>query len=346
MSDVSREWIRGLPKPELHVHLEGTISPATYERIARRNGIEPVADSATLFHCEDFETFLRAFLRVVRVLREPMDFAEVAYEYLRASAADGVTHVELFLSPATQRKFVPGLDLDHLVRAVGEACGRAHRHFGISSLLIFDMVRNLGEGEAFEDLELAQRSRAYGVVGVGLGGDERNFPARDFKGAFERARALGFRTTVHAGEAAGSESIVDAVELLGAERIGHGVAARGDRNVMELLRSRSVSVDVCPTSNLVTGAVRNRKAHPLYEFLSEGLLVTLSSDDPAFFGASLVDEYVALAEQGFPAVELAQLARNGFKASFASDERKKSWITAVDEYERSTRLQERKLESR
>jgi aminodeoxyfutalosine deaminase len=344
--NVTREWIRGLPKPELHVHLEGTISPATYERIARRNGIEPAADPAALFHCEDYDSFLRAFLRVVRILREPVDFAELAYEYLRRSAADGVIHVEFFLSPATQRKFVPGLDLDYLVRAVCEACGRAEYHFGISSLLIFDMVRNLGEGDAFEDLELAQRSRAYRVVGVGLGGDERNFPARDFKGAFERARALGLHTTAHAGEAAGSESIVDAVELLGAERIGHGITARGDRNVMELLRSRSVAVDMCPTSNIVTGAVRHRRAHPLNEFLSEGLLVTLSSDDPAFFGASLLDEYAALAEQGFPAVELAQLARNGFKASFANDEQKKSWLAAVDEYERKTRAQEREPGSR
>jgi adenosine deaminase len=336
MSAVTREWIRGLPKPELHVHLEGTIAPATYERICRRNGIEPVGDPAALFHCEDFDSFLRAFLRVVRILREPADFAELAYEYLRASAAAGVIHVEFFLSPATQRKFVPGLDLDHLVRAVCEACGRAERHFGISSLLIFDMVRNLGEADAFDDLELAQRSRAYRVVGVGLGGDERNFPARDFKAAFARARELGLRRTAHAGEAAGSESIIDAVELLGAERIGHAIAARGDRAVMELLRSRSVAVDVCPTSNVVTGAVRHRRAHPLYEFLSEGLLVTLSSDDPAFFGASLVDEYAALAEQGFPAVELALLARNGFKASFADDEHKKMWIAAVDRYERET----------
>jgi adenosine deaminase len=203
------------------------------------------------------------------------------------------------------------------------------------------MVRNLGEAAAFEDLALAERSRAYRVVGVGLGGDERNFPARDFKATFARARQMGLRTTAHAGEAAGAESIVDAVELLGAERIGHGIAARGDRSVMELLRTHSVVVDACPTSNVVTGAVRNRRAHPLYEFLSEGLTVTLSSDDPAFFGASLVDEYVALAEQGFPAVELSHLARNGFKASFASDEQKQKWLAAVDQYDEKTRLDAR-----
>ncbi|MBV8171013.1 MAG: adenosine deaminase [Candidatus Eremiobacteraeota bacterium] len=332
MTIPSRDWIRGLPKPELHVHLEGTISKESYVRISRRNGLEPAADPDALFKCDDFESFLRAFLKVVRVLREPLDFAELTYEYLKRSAADGVLHVELFLSPATQRTFVPSLDLDRVIHVVAEACARAENNFGISSLLIFDMVRNLGEADAFADLELAQRSRAYRVIGVGLGGDERNFPARDFRAAFERARELGLRRTVHAGEAAGAESIVDAVELLRAERIGHGVSARGNRHVMELLRSNGVALDVCPTSNVITGAVRHRNAHPLYEFLSEGLLVTLSSDYPAFFGASLVDEYAHLAEQGFPRIELASLARNGFKASFASEERKRVWLAEVDRY--------------
>jgi len=337
MNAPSRDWIRRLPKAELHVHLEGTISRDSYQRICRRNGIEPAADINALFTCCDFESFLRGFLKVVRILRQPVDFAELAYDYLRRSAADGVRHVELFLSPATQRKFVPGLDLDQQVRAVAEACARAEHDFGISSLLIFDMVRNLGEADAFADLELAQRCRAYRVVGVGLGGDERNYPARDFRAAFGRAKEMGLRRTVHAGEAAGEESVVDAVELLHAERIGHGVSARGRRGVMELLRANGVVIDTCPTSNVITGAVRHINAHPLYEFLSEGLLVTLSSDDPAFFGASLLDEYARLADQGFPAVELASLARNGFKASFASDERKRAWLAELDRYEAARR---------
>jgi adenosine deaminase len=333
MNVPSRDWIRRLPKAELHVHLEGTISRDAYQRICRRNRIETATDIDALFTCRDFESFLHSFLKVVRILRHPVDFAELAYDYLKRSAANGVRHVELFLSPATQRKFVPALDLDQQVRAVAEACARAEYDFGISSLLIFDMVRNLGEAEAFADLELAQRCRAYRVVGVGLGGDERNYPARDFRAAFGRAKEMGLRRTVHAGEAAGKESVVDAVELLHAERIGHGVSARGNRDVMELLRANGVAVDTCPTSNVVTGAVRHINAHPLYEFLGEGLTVTLSSDDPAFFGASLVDEYERLAGQGFPRVELANIARNGFKASFASPERKRAWLAEVDRHE-------------
>jgi len=341
VSEATRDWIKGLPKPELHVHLEGTITPQAYIRIAKRNGVEPAEDPAALFHCRDFESFLRAFLKVVRVLKEPLDFAELASEYLASSAADGVRHVELFLSPATQRKFVPGLDIEQLVHAVAEACDTAHRDSGISSLLIFDMVRNLGEADAFEDIALAQRFRAQRVIGVGLGGDERNFPARDFQAVFKKAEEVGLHRTVHAGEAAGTDSIVDAVELLHAERIGHGVSARGRRDVMELLRERGVAIDACPTSNVITGAVRHVKAHPLYEFLSEGLTVTLSSDDPAFFGATLVDEYASLAQHGFPNVELANLARNGFKASFAREEDKRRWIAEVDAYEKESRAQER-----
>ena len=335
MSDSVRTWLRALPKPELHVHIEGTITPASYVRIARRNGLEVPDDPTKLFVCSDFESFLRAFLKVVRSLQRPEDFGELAYEYLNASAADGVRHVELMLSPATQRKFVPGLDLEQLVNAVGDACARARRERAISSLLIFDMVRNLGASSALEDLELARRCRDKSVIGVGLGGDERNFPAREFQEAFERAAELGFHRTVHAGEAAGPQSVADAVELLQAERIGHGVSARQDRSVMELVRSRGVAIDACPTSNIITGAVRHIGAHPLNQFLNEGLLVTLNSDDPAFFGATLLDEYASLADQGFSRALLAQLARNGFAASFAAEEQKLAWIAELGAYEKN-----------
>jgi aminodeoxyfutalosine deaminase len=328
----SREWIRGLPKPELHVHLEGTITLDSYTRIAQRNGIEVGDDAAKLFACHDFDSFLRAFLRVVRALRQPVDFADLAYEYLSVSARNGVRHVEFFMSPATQRKFVPDLDLEATVSSIHDARTKAQREFGISSLVLFDMVRNLGETEAYEDIALAQRCREYDVIGVGLGGDERNFPARDFRGAFGKARELGLRRTVHAGEAAGPGSITDAVELLQAERIGHGVSARQERSVMEMLRARGIAIDACPTSNLVTGAVRRPETHPLNDFLNEGLLVTLSSDDPGFFGVSLLDEYAALGERGFSRELLAQLARNGFVASFAPDEQKKRWLGEVSSY--------------
>ena len=330
MSD--RIWLRGLPKAELHVHLEGTTTPEAYARIARRNGLEVPSDPSSLFHCDNFESFLEAFLQVVKVFRRPEDFAEITASYLEQSALEGVRHVEFFFSPATFRHFFKDMDLESIVAAVYQECARARATHGVSSLLIFDMVRNLGEDAAFADIDLALACERYGVVGVGLGGDERKFPARDFHQAFERAERMGLRRTVHAGEADGRHSIVDAVELLHAERIGHAVAAAGEEDVLQLLRARGVAVDACPTSNRVTGAWGGRGVHPLGEFLRAGVSVTLSSDDPSFFGATLLDEYERAAQHGLGRTETIQLARNSFQSSFASGKEKRAWLNELDAY--------------
>jgi aminodeoxyfutalosine deaminase len=322
---------RHIPKAELHVHLEGTITPQAFERIAKQNDIE-AADIGSLFQCSDFHTFLQSFLRVVRALRTPLDFAELAYDYLSRSADAGVRHVEMFLSPATQRKFVPDLDLEAMVAAVGEACSRARADRAISSLLIFDMVRNLGEPSAMQDIDLALKCRQHGVIGVGLGGDERNFRARDFQNAFARAREEGLRRTVHAGEAAGAHSIVDAVELLGAERIGHGVAARANPHVLALLRDRGVTIDACPTSNRFTGAVARDETHPLREFLDAGVAVTLNSDDPAFFHTTVDEEYANAPALGCGVREIAAIARSSFERSFLPESEKRALLDEVDAY--------------
>jgi adenosine deaminase len=327
-----RTWLRGLPKAELHVHLEGTTTPEAYARIARRNGLEVPSDPASLFHCNNFESFLNAFLQVVRALRRPEDFAEITASYLEQSARAGVRHVEFLFSPATFRHFFKGIDLEAIVAAIHQECARARATHGVSSLLIFDMVRNLGEDAAFADIDLALASRRYGVVGVGLGGDERKFPARDFRQAFERAERMGLRRTVHAGEADGRQSIVDAVELLHAERIGHGVAAAGEEDVLRLLRARGVAVDACLTSNTVTGAWNGRGVHPVGEFLRADVSVTLSSDDPSFFGASLLDEYERAAQHGLGRAEIIQLARNSFQSSFAPEKEKRAWLDELGAY--------------
>ncbi|HKW44868.1 MAG TPA: hypothetical protein VJN22_04365 [Candidatus Eremiobacteraceae bacterium] len=169
-------------------------------------------------------------------------------------------------------------------------------------------------------------------MGVGLGGDEARFPARDFQRAFTCAKEKGLRRTVHAGEAAGPESIIDAVELLHAERIGHGVAARGNIEVQRLLRDRNVTIDACPTSNEFTGAVGSDEGHPLMEWIAAGLSVSLSSDDPAFFGASVSDEYLKAAGFGLDRSALAKISKNSFAASFAGGEKIRQWCDEVDAY--------------
>jgi adenosine deaminase len=331
-NDDLKSWIVALPKPELHVHLEGTMLPKTYARLARRNGIGPMDDVDALYHCTDFPSFLRAFLTVINVLRTPQDFGEIAAEYLERSASDGIRHVEFFVSPATQRKFVPDLDFVAAMRAIHDAANKASRNRGISSLVLIDMVRNLGEEEALIDIDLAQSCRELGVVGVGLGGDEARFPAKDFQRAFANAKEKGLRRSAHAGEAAGAQSVIDAVELLNAERIGHGVAARGQTNVQNLLRERGVTIDACLTSNEFTGAVKKGETHPLKEWLAADLSVTLSSDDPAFFKTSVSDEYARAANLGLSRIALAKIAKNGFAASFAGGERIREWCDEVDAY--------------
>ncbi|HLJ83927.1 MAG TPA: adenosine deaminase [Candidatus Eremiobacteraceae bacterium] len=327
-----RRWIIGLPKPELHVHLEGTISPALYAQIARRNGLDVSGNPDQLFCCDDFDSFLTAFLRVVRALQKPKDFEEVVRAYLASASVQGITHAEIMWSPATQRKFFPDLDLLATGRAIHVAMTEARGKSGISSLIIIDMVRNLGEADALLDIDLALHLRDYGVVGVGLGGDESRFPARDFQRVYERAKEVGLRRTVHAGEAAGVESIVDAVELLLAERIGHGIAARGHEEITKMLRQKNVTVDACPTSNAITRALPAREKHPLPDWLAAGVSVTLSSDDPAFFATTLVEEYQRASEMPLCRDELATIAKNGFAASFAGGEEKRRWLDAVDDY--------------
>jgi adenosine deaminase len=326
-----RAWLCGLPKAELHVHLEGTTTPDAYARIARRNGLEVPSDPASLFQCRDFESFLNAFIHVVKALRTPADFAEIATAYLETSAQQGVRHVEFFLSPGTLRYFFPEIDLKGIVAAIHAECVRARGAHGISSLLIFDMVRNLGEGAALADLDLAMSCRQH-VVGIGLGGDERKFPARDFQRVFDRAQHFGLRRTVHAGEADGNQSILDAIELLNAERRGHAVAAAGEEDVLRLVRERGIAIDACMTSNAVTGAWNGQGVHPVAAFLKAGIRVTLSSDDPAFFGASLLDEYARAAEQGLKRAQLVQLARNSFESSFADEKEKRTWLRELDAY--------------
>jgi len=320
-----------IPKAELHVHLEGTISPEAYVRIARRNGIEPM-DADSIFACHDFPSFLRAFLEVVKAFRRPEDFAEVAAEYLERSAADSVRHVEFFISPATQRKFAPELDAHAMIEAVWHACECARSDRGVTSRLIIDMVRNLGEEEALLDVDLALATANQGVVGIGLGGDERHFPARDFQRAYAKAREKGLRRTVHAGEAAGAESIVDALELLGAERIGHGVAARGRPEVLALLRDRGVTIDACPTSNRFTSALAKGETHPLREFLAAGVGVTLSSDDPSFFKTSVNAEYAYAAALGCGVGEITAIAKTSFERSFLPASDRQRLVGEIDAY--------------
>lgn len=302
--------LRALPKVQLHCHLEGTVRPATLLELAGRAGVD-VPDDCYAF--ATFDAFLLAFQAVCKSLNSPAAFERIAREYAADAVAQGVRYAELFVSPSVWSFFHPDIDEAECMRAIRS--GLAHGEIEVA--LICDVTRNFGPQKAKETVARVCDWQEYGAIGIGLGGDERRFPAALFGESFELARREGLHVVAHAGEVDGAASVRDAVELLGAERIGHGIRALEDSRVVELLVERRIALEVCPTSNRRTGAWPPEEAHPIGELDAAGVLVTIDADDPAMFGCTLLDEY-ALVDRNLGRDAVLRFARNGIEASFAS----------------------------
>jgi len=306
--------LRALPKVQLHCHLEGTVRPATLLDLARSAGVEVPADC---YSFDTFEAFLRAFQAVCRSLDSPAAFERIAREYVEDAASQGVRYAELFVSPSVWTFFHPSIDETECMRAIHFGL----QHDAVDVRLICDVTRNFGPQSAKQTVARACGWRDLGAIGIGLGGDERRFPAALFTESFELARSEGLHVVAHAGEVDGAASVRDAVELLGAERIGHGIRAIEDESVVDLLVRRRIALEVCPTSNRRTGACPPEQIHPLADLDAAGVLVTIDADDPAMFGCTLLDEY-ALIDRTLGRDTVLRFARNGIEASFASPARK------------------------
>jgi adenosine deaminase len=318
--------LHAIPKVQLHCHLEGTIAPQTFRDLARKHdvdlGARATRDDAHLFDFADFRAFLLLFRDVSATLREPDDFARIAREYALDARAHTVRYAELFISPSVWTFFQPELDVRATVAAIRAAFDDVRRHDeGPEIALICDVTRNFGAERALATARLAASLRDYGVIGIGLGGDEANFPPALFADVFSFACAEGLHLVAHAGEAAGAASVRDAVEILGAQRIGHGVRALEDPAVVELLVARGIALEVCPTSNFRTGAAARDLPHPLVALDAAGVRCAIDSDDPSLFGTTLSQEY-GLVREWLGEEALLRFARNGIEASFASDARK------------------------
>ena len=308
-----------LPKVQLHCHLEGTVRAETFRALARKYGVElgERASPERTYAFETFGEFLLLFAKVTETLRESADFAQVARDYVVDAAAQGVRYAEVFISPSVWTFFHPELDVRAAVEAIREALDAAGRPLGIEVALIADLTRNFGAERAEAVARSAVALRPYGVIGVGLGGDEARFPPELYARAFAIARDGGLYGVAHAGEAAGPESVRAAVELLGAQRIGHGVRAIEDPAVVALLAERRIPLEVCPTSNRLTGAAPAGAIHPLGALDAAGCVVTIDADDPALFGTTLLDEYHFVAAT-FGQDAILRFARNAIDASFAA----------------------------
>jgi len=327
--------LAALPKAELHLHLEGAVEPATVVELAARHGgaLTP-EEAAARYHYQDFAGFLEAFKWVTSFLRTPADYALITERLAKRLLAQSVVYAEVTLSIGVmlRRKQDPAANF----AAICEAGRRAHKK-GLRLQWIFDGVRQFGADAAMEVVRLAAQMKSEGVVAFGMGGDELALPAKDFGRVYDYAAGEGLHRLVHAGEVGGPEAVRDAVEILGAERIGHGIAGMHDLGLMKQLATRQVPLELCPTSNLRTGALAlqlgqdtaRAEQHPLKMFLERGMRVTLSTDDPAMFHTSLLAEYGLCAQMGLNSQQLVRLVEMSYEAAFLPEHDKRSLIEAI-----------------
>jgi aminodeoxyfutalosine deaminase len=322
--------LAAMPKAELHLHLEGSIDPPTVVELAARHGYQTTEEEvAARYAPGDFAQFIDAFKWVTSFLRKPADYALIAHRVAKSLRAQNVVYAEITLSAGVMlfRKQDPAANFEALREAAAEVPG-------IRCAWIFDAVRQWGPNAAMEVARIAAQLRSPDIVAFGIGGDELSIPTSEFRGVYYYAATQGLHRLMHAGEIGGPENVYDAVEILGAERIGHGIAVMRDPRVMDFLAARGVALEVCPTSNLRTGALARQLGrpasghadHPLPSFVRRGLPITLSSDDPAMFETSLTKEYLHAREMGLGPAELARLAEASFQHAFLSSEEKSAFL--------------------
>jgi aminodeoxyfutalosine deaminase len=322
-------FIQTLPKAELHLHLEGSIDPAMLLELRHTHGKPGTQQEIErLYRYIDFPGFLMAFKSVTEHLQTPADYELITYRLMENLKAQSVLHAEVYVSVGVclWRK----QDFDAIFEGLERGRQRGERDYDVSLLWIFDAVRQFGPGAAREVFEVAVRHRDRHVVAIGIGGDEQKAPPELFREAYAYAADNGLRLTAHAGEYAAPESIWGALNLR-AERIGHGLTAFQDPELVEELASRQVPVEICLTSNLRTGCCKSLADHPLRNYFDQGIMVTLNSDDPAMFATSLTKEYqLAQDNFGFTDEHLRELARNSFEASFLPAEKKLAFLNLFD----------------
>ncbi|MFJ9553634.1 adenosine deaminase [Nocardiopsis sp. NPDC101807] len=321
-----------LPKAELHLHIEGTLEPELAFTLARRNGITlphpTVQDLRDAYSFTDLQSFLNLYYQLMDVLRTEADFTDLANAYLTRAAAQGVRHAEIFFDP--QAHTSRGIPLDTVVNGLAAALDTSLRDHDISTSLILCFLRDRPASEALDTLHQA-RPHLHRISAVGLDSAEVGHPPQDFTAVFAAARDLGLRCVAHAGEEGPPSYIWQALNLLHAERIDHGIRALEDPDLLAHLARTQTPLTVCPLSNVRLRAVPTLAQHPLPALVDAGLLVTVNSDDPSYFGGYVHDNYEALRTHlGLDEAALRQLARNSFTASFLPPERKKALIAEVD----------------
>lgn len=333
MTDLAR-FIEGMPKAELHIHIEGSLEPEMMVALAQRNGVSlPYADVEAVraaYRFGNLQDFLDLYYQGMSVLRTEQDFHDLALAYLQRAKAQNVRHCEIFFDPQghTDRGIAFKTVIDGLWRALKDG----ERELGVTSALILCFLRHLDEAGAERTLDEALPWRDR-FIGVGLDSSEKGNPPSKFQRVFARARSLGFKAVAHAGEEGPADYVRQALDLLKVDRIDHGNHALDDRDLVTRLAREKMALTVCPLSNLRLHGVPDLKVHPLRQMLQAGLMATVNSDDPAYFGGYVNENYLAVQQAlGLSRDEIVTLARNGFEAAFCDQSLRQRHLSALNDY--------------
>lgn len=346
MTGASDEFVLALPKAELHLHLEGTVDPPTLSELSRRHPI-PLStrnnryrdieesgrvftedEARALYQYRDFTGFLLAFKAVTERLRTGDDYELVTYRMMQKLHAQNVLHAEVYISAGVVHW--RGQEFAPLFEGAERGRQRGERDFGVSLYWILDAVRHFGVDEARRVIDEAIRLKNRNVIAIGIGGDERRAGPEQFRELYAHAAQNGLCLTVHAGETVGPESIWGAIRELNPDRIGHGLHAIEDPRLVSHLAEKQVPVEICMTSNVVTGCCVRLEEHPVRKLFDAGVRIVLNTDDPDMFHTTLVNEYrIARDVFGFTDGELRQLAKNSFQASFLPEDSKRELLTRI-----------------
>ena len=331
---MDASFVRQLPKAELHLHIEGTLEPEMMLELAERNGVQlpfkSIDEARAAYEFDNLQSFLDIYYQGAQVLQTERDFAELLTAYLERAHDDGVRHAEIFFDPQTHT--VRGIPFSIFMGGFARARADALDRLGLTTELIMCFLRHLDAPDAMATLEDSLPFRDA-IIGVGLDSAEIGNPPDKFDEVFARARALGFRVTAHAGEEAGADFITGALDVLGAERIDHGVRCEDDPELVSTLAAAGVALTMCPLSNVKLKVFGDLRDHNLKRLLDAGVRVTINSDDPAYFGGYIGENYLASAEAlGLTQQDLVQIARNSIDASFASVERRAQLTEELDSF--------------
>ena len=326
------ELIKKLPKAELHLHIEGTLEPELMFKLAKRNKIaipfKSVDEVKFAYNFNNLQSFLDIYYNGTNVLINKQDFFDLTWSYMLSCKENNIVHTEIFFDPQTHTS--RGIEFDLIVSGINEALLKGKKELGISSKIIMCFLRHLSEKEAFKILDQAINHKNK-IVGVGLDSSEIGNPPRKFEKVFDKAIEEGFLTVAHAGEEGSSEYIWEALNFLKVKRIDHGVKCLEDKKLTEKLTAEQIPLTVCPLSNVKLCVYKKLRDHNLKIMLDKGLMVTVNSDDPAYFGgylnANLIESQRAL---NLSKEDIKKLVINSFKSSFLNESKKKIWIDEVN----------------